>query len=241
MVRSFLLLALVLLAAPPAFSHNYLPDSGGALTSIPNIGVSRAAYRVLSGGGQVDVYEFSAKKGQEIYIQMTMPVMERFGGFFPAFLLVHLGDPPVPFADPGLERGRIVDPPEGVLDRAAPHTGAEPAAIAVEHDGSGPVVFDEIFTGTKYWTRQELTVAAPADGTYRIGVYAPDGGVGKYVLATGRAEAFGFWDILGLPAVRWRVREFCGEPLWPDALFWGVLGAAAVAGVGLGAWALLSR
>lgn len=229
--------------AGPAFPHNYLPAvPGQPVTPIEDIGASRAAYRTLTFDGQVDVYGFSARKGQEILIQMTVPLLERQRGFFPAFLLVYTGGGKAEFLDPLLRKGRIADPPHEALDRVHPHEGKEgPPAIGVEYDGSEPVVFDEIFTGTRYWTRQTLTVAAPADGTYRIGVYAPGGGTGKYVLAPGRREAFGIGDVFGLPAVRWLVREFCEEPLWPDAVLWGALAAAAALGIAFGAYALLAR
>lgn len=234
--------ALVLLASQAAYPHSYLPEpAAGAVTPIEDIGVSRAAYRTLSAPGQTDVYEFRAREGQEIYVQMTIPLLERQREFRPAFLLAFLGGGPAEFRDPNLEKGRILEPPPEVFGRAAPHPeGAEPPVLGVAYDGSEPRVFDEVFTGTRYWIRQTLTVAAPAEGTYRIAVWSPDGSAGKYVLATGRREAFGPGEIFGLPAVRWQVREFCEEPLWPDAVLWGLLAAAAAAGLVLGVLALVS-
>jgi hypothetical protein len=196
-----------LIKVTSVFAHNYLPaDPGSTFTKIPDISVSRAAYRELGRIGQVDVYEFDAKKGQEIYIQMTIPQIEALKEFAPRFDAVF---------------------PQGSDSKVPPPLG-------VAYDGSDPLPFDEPFTGTKYWIRQTLTVAAPVDGTYRIGVYAEDQQIGKYVLAPGRKEQFGIGDVFALPAVRWNVRVFCREPVWPDALFWSVLGAAAVAGIGVG-------
>ena len=221
----------VLSAVPELLAHNYLPETpGSVVTSISDVSVSRAAYRVLSQGDQVDVYEFTAKKGQELYVQMTIPYLECMQGFAPGFVLVYAGEGPAEFTSPQLQKGRIVDALSG-----------ESPAIGVEYDGSEPLVFDEPFTGTRYWIRQTLTVSAPADGVYRILVYSPRKQTGKYVLAPGRKEQFGFGDILTLPAVRWKVREFCEEPLWPDALLWTVVGAAVVGGIAFGVYKVIQR
>jgi hypothetical protein len=79
--------------------------------AIPDIGVSRAAYRTLSAPGQVDVYEFSAKKGQEIYIQMTVPLLDRERDFAPEFSLVFMGDPGTAFGDAEVIKGARGDTP----------------------------------------------------------------------------------------------------------------------------------
>jgi hypothetical protein len=226
-----------LIKVTSVFAHNYLPaDPGSTFTKIPDISVSRAAYRELGRIGQVDVYEFDAKKGQEIYIQMTIPQIEALKEFAPRFVLVYTGAEEAEFSPMSLKKGVIVDPPHEVVDAVFPQGSDSkvPPPLGVAYDGSDPLPFDEPFTGTKYWIRQTLTVAAPVDGTYRIGVYAEDQQIGKYVLAPGRKEQFGIGDVFTLPAVRWNVRVFCREPVWPDALFWSVLGAAAVAGIGVG-------
>ena len=132
-----------------------------------------------------------------------------------------------------------MDPPHVVVDNVLPHNDEqEPALIGVAYDSSSDQVFDEPFTGTRYWIRQTLTVKAPIDGTYRIGVYSPDGTKGKYVLAPGKREQFGFGDILNFPGVRMTVRQFCEQPVWPDILVLGLLGAAALGGIGIGIYAL---
>ena len=226
-----------------AFAHNYLPAvQGQAVTIIPDISVSRAAYRELRGAGAVDIYEFSAKQGQEIFIEMTVPVLDRQKGFAPSFMLVSMGEGAINFTPPEILNGVAVDPPHEVVDQVHPHEGAdsdEPQMIGVSYDGKPDTVFDEPVTGTRYWVRQSLTVRAPADGTYRIGVYAPNGESGKYVLAPGKAERFSLADIFSLPAVRHAVRQFCELPVWGDVLvdvliFAGVSAAviAAIAGGG---------
>jgi hypothetical protein len=228
--------------ATSLFGHNYLPTpSGQAVTSIPDISVSRAAYREISRKGQVDIYEFPATNGQQIYIQMTVPLLQRMRLFAPEFVLLYAGQGEVAFDGAIADKGTIVDPSHDIVDEVRGSTESghqEPAQIAVAYDGSDPVAFDEPFTGTRYWIRQTLTVNAPADGIYRIGVWSADGSLGKYVLAPGKAEKFGAADMLGLPKVRWQVRVFNEEPVWPDALFWSIVAAGALAAVGFGIYAL---
>ncbi len=199
--------------AAVAHAHNYLPQTPGQeVTLIPDISVSRAAYRELRSVDQVDIYEFHAAKGQSIYIQMTVPLIDRLSGFAPAFVLLSTDEGAVSFVSPAVEKGSLVDPPHEIVDKVLPHAAGsreEPPLLAVEYDGSAPLVFDEPFTGTRYWIRQTLTVKAPRDGTYRIGVYSPGGAAGKYVLAPGRAEKFTLADILAFGKVKKEVREFC--------------------------------
>ena len=240
-----MLVVLGVLSGHPAFAHNYLPAAqNGGVTTIADIDVSRAAYRVLGSASQVDVYEFTATKGQELYIQVTVPLLDRERGFSPGIVLLSTDTNGPSFVSPVIDKGTLIDPPHDVVDSVLPHQGdgadAEPPLLGATWDASEPVVFDEPFTGTRYWTRQTLTVKAPEDGTYRIGVYSADGATGKYVLATGQKEKFGPGDILSFPGVRLTVRSFCEVPVWPDVLAWTVLGASLLVGVGLGVYALLA-
>ncbi len=238
-----MVIVVAVVATPFISAHNYLPQTPGqTVTQIPNIDISRAAYRELAGGG-VDVYEFSARKGQQIYVQMTVPFLDREKDFAPDFALVYMGEELAQFADPALEKGSVVDPAHEVVDAISPPAGkgdhAEPPALAVRYDRGGPVVFNEPFTGTRYWIRQTVTVNAPAQGVYRLAVYSQTGAPGKYVLATGKKESFGAADIIRIPGVRIAVRRFCEVPVWPDYAVWGTLGAAALAGIGFGIYTLL--
>ena len=225
------------------YAHNFLPSPGdGIVTTIPDIGVSRAAYRTLSAPGQVDVYEFTAVKGQKIYAQMTVPYLDRESGFTPELAIVYMGDSGAPLVPQSLEKGSVLDPPHDVVDRIHPHNGVdetEPPALAVAYDGSAALVFNEPFTGTRYWIRQTVTLTAPADGAYRIGVYTRDGSTGKYVLAPGTREQFGLADLFSFPSVRIQVRDFCEVPTWPDYLVLSTLAVVAAVGLGLGVAALV--
>jgi hypothetical protein len=228
--------------SPAAFGHNYLRSAAGSdPTVIPDISVSRAAYRELTSASQVDLYEFTAKKGQELFIQMTVPLLDRLKDFAPAFVLVSTGDGQQEFPTAKVEQGTVIEAPHDVVDRVHAHAGgdgAEPPLLALQYAAETPVVFNEPFTGTRYWIRQTLTVNAPADGTYRIGVYSPNGSTGKYVLAPGKKERFGLGDLFTFPSVRMSVRAFCEQPIWPDIVVWSVLGAAVATWIGLGVFAL---
>jgi hypothetical protein len=172
---------------------------------------------------------------------MTVPLLDRQRNFSPELALISTGESAAAFGDPAVEKGSLVDPPHDVVDRIHSHQGTddeEPSALAVAYDGGEPLAFNEPFTGTRYWIRQTLTVTAPADGTYRIGVYTRDGSTGKYVLAPGKREQFGARDILSLPSVRLSVRSFCEAPVWPDYLVMAALGAIILGAIGAGALGL---
>jgi hypothetical protein len=231
LVASFLAATTV----PTLFAHSFLPPTAGqAITIIPDISVSRAAYRTISTSTQVDVYEFTAKKGQEIYIQVTVPVLGRQASFAPSLAVVSIGADNAAFDVSAIGAGVVIDPPHDVVDAIFPHGGddtVELPLVGVAFDNSPAVVFDEPVTGTRYWIRQTVTVAAPADGAYRIGIWSPDGAQGKYVLAPGQREAFGIGDILTLPSVRFQVRQFCEQPVWGDIVVESVLVIGAAVGV----------
>jgi hypothetical protein len=225
-----IVLALVFLFAPASlWSHNYLPEPpGGGPTTIPDIAVSRAAYRQLQEHGQVHEYLFTAEAGQEIFVQLNVPALPRYKAFAPAMALI-CEDGSFLAASPRLANGvRAIGVPEHIS--GGPASWRPEQRLAVVFRGKEET-FHEPFTGTLYLVRQELSVLAPAGGAYRLYVYDPAGGVGKYVLAPGRLERFSFLDVLGLPATRIRVRRFMERPVWGDYVFWSILGAAAVGGI----------
>ena len=230
-------LGLLACAAGVGYTHNYLPEAEdpGAPTAIPSIEVSHASYRELTSADQVDVYEFQAEAGQSIYVQITIPLFERLQEFAPVVAL----SPSGPVTE-GMElsQARLLGPgdlPHAVLDVVDADN-----ILVVGSDGTKEA-FHESFTGTDYWIRQTLSVPASAPGTYRLYVFSPEGGTGKYVLATGRAERFSFGDVLGLPGVRITVRRYMEQPVVGDYVFWTVLAAviagSAVAGI---AWAVVT-
>lgn len=193
--------------AMPAAAHNYLATpKPGEEAIIPEIVVSRAAYRVLAESGEVDRYRFDARAGTPVYIQMTIPRIARFADFAPTFVVV---SDATDFANVSIARvadGIVrIDDPE---IREHLRLDASQHFLSVDSDGSAPTPFHEPFTGTDYWERQSILFTAPATGRYEIEVFDHEGKLGKYVLATGREERFGWSDIVALPRVRAVVRAF---------------------------------
>lgn len=205
-VAAILLLAIGIPAG--AAAHNFLPPpkSPGAVTVIPNISVSRAAYRELTPAYPVDWYRFSAKAGEAIFIQMTIPQIARFAGYSPSFAVVSSSSDWYGVTPQILQRATVElgDPTVRRLLRLAPGEHA----LTVDSNGAPPQAFHEPFTETNYWIKQTIRFTAPVSGSYEIAVFDRGGSPGKYVLATGEKERFTLRDIVHLPKVRRIVRRF---------------------------------
>ncbi len=189
-------------------AHNYLPPPSvpGATTHIPNIIDSRAAYRELTPSYPIDRYEFQAKRGEPIYVQMTIPHIARLKTFDPSFALIVKSASWNAAVPSLLERGTFsVDDPSV---RALLHLSSVQHALTVEGNGSPPRAFHEPFTDTNYRLKQTIRIPAPVTGTYEIAVFDRAGATGKYVLATGEKERFTLKEIFHLPKVRKIVRKF---------------------------------
>lgn len=182
--------------------------------------ISWAVYAQLSDAGEVNYYRFEGTRGARVQIEMLVPRSEsaRAFGFDVALIGKGFDVARVPFP---LEAG------EGAI--VAPDSG--------HADARG---FDEHITQTSYWYRQSLRAQLPANGTYWIAVYDPRGRTGKYVLAIGEREVWGAEDIVQMPSIVARVRDFAGLgsieiPLIPIGL--GIAVLVIVARIG----ALLRR
>lgn len=181
--------------------------------------ISWAVYAQLSDAGEVNYYRFEGKRGARVRIETLVPHNDaaRAFGFDVALIGKGFEVTRVPFA---LEEG------EGVI--VAPDSGHDEARV-----------FDEHFTQTSYWQRQGLRAELPADGTYWIAVYDPRGRTGKYVLAIGEREVWGAEDIVQMPSIVARVREFAGLgnieiPFMPMGL--GIVVLAILARLGALLW-----
>ncbi|MCA1553346.1 MAG: hypothetical protein LC737_03115, partial [Chloroflexi bacterium] len=133
--------------------------------------------------------QFEGKQGQRIAISTLVPKIAALREFGVAVALVGRGfgkADALPFA---LSDG------EGVL-------------LAPDDAHAADDLFDEPFTGTTYWNRQKLNATLPQDGTYTVAVFNARGEVGKYVLAIGEREKFGWRDVLDFPRTRATVREW---------------------------------
>jgi len=152
-------------------------------------------------------------------LSLGVPVIDRLGSLRPALVVV----------GPGL--------PE--VDAGFPIPAGLGARVLKTDNVTAPERFHEPFTGTDSWTLGEWSVDLPEAGRYDVVAYVPSGGAGKLWVALGEREAFGAADILMLPetvrAVR-RFHEVGGNPVWLNALVYGVVALAA-----LGLWCATAR
>lgn len=185
-----LLLTLVLCSA--ASAHRLVPNDGShpdAETAlfIEDVSISQLVlHEVTEDGPQVWI-SFMGREGEEVYLQLGMPVIDRLEDYRPAVALL---GPGLPEVKPPFE---VPDGLGGLLFPSKPQA---------------PEYFYEPFTGTESMILLEQTVTLPADGQCFVVGYHPDGQPGKLWVSVGRREAFGLQDILGMPAVVREVRTF---------------------------------
>lgn len=154
---------------------------------IDNHQISYAMYGELEGKNDVDFYEFEAKEGQNFYIEMLVPKIKLNKDFEPNFVIISKqikNKDIVPF-----------DIPEGY------------GAINVPYPQNYTNEFFEKFTQTTYLRAQSISGTIEKDGTYIVGVYSTSKG-GKYTLAIGKKEDFGFKDILTFPYIYLKIKYF---------------------------------
>lgn len=180
------------LAHQPFFEEKDIPPDHPWEIADPT--VSTAVYATLDSPSDVDVFAFDGRAGQEVYLSIVIPQIPGQEEFAPTMALIGRGLPegrdgwPATVSWAEGEGAEVIPPPEGA-----------------------PSTFFEPFTRTSYWERQERTVLLPADGSYRVVVWHPRGGVGRYVFTVGRAERLG-----GDPAFMAKLRRYwtpVGAPL----------------------------
>lgn len=206
----------------PLFKSGDISTPGRALT-IPDPAVSWAVYASLDHVGEVDYYTFQAKASFPLYAQITIPAINGLQQYGPTLALIGPGLPAPTGATP-------FTPPSGggVYIQPTANLGTADA-------------FYEPFTQTNYWNRQTLQHSLPASGTYYLAVYTGASAgvkIGKYVLAVGQREEFGFSDLLAFPGEYIHVRQFAevGFPAW----FWVAL-VVLLALVALIVWRIAVR
>lgn len=197
-------MVLALALPSPADAHRPIDPASDGPTTIPDLEVSYAFYRVLD-AGEVHRYRFEGRAGQELYAGITVPQIAGLEGYGVTLAVTGPGLP-------DLEEER---------------------AWVVPSEESG--TFYEPFTQTRYRERQRISRPLPADGTYELVVWHPDGEAGRYVLDTGREERFGLLDVFLFPVWWVETNAYFGHWLRITA----VLGAAA--GLIVAAWKLGTR
>jgi hypothetical protein len=169
--------------------------------------ISTALYATLESAQDVDYYTFQGESGQTILLALTIPQIEGQDLFAPTMVLM----------GPGL--------PEADLPRQVNHSRGSGALVLTPVTGPAPTFF-EPFSRTAYWDRQEERVSLPADGTYTVAVWHPEGEVGRYVFVVGDRELPG-----GDPAFALKMRTYwtpIGTPTRPLQIWW-----PAIAGLGV--------
>jgi len=195
--------AILFASVPAALAHRPVWDIDGAeVIEIENLSTSFAFYRDLAVSTQVDVYTFEAEAGADFHAAINIPAIRGLEDYEVTMALVGPGLPEVDHDVLPTEH------PEGL--------GALIFPSEVSED------FFEPFTQTNYWGRQSVDMALPESGAYYLLVWNEEGEMGKYVLATGRAEVFAPGDILRFPVWWVRVHAFFGHTPY-------IVGGAALA------------
>jgi hypothetical protein len=140
--------------------------------------ISTAVYATLATREDVDYFTFEGRDGQDVLLEMTIPRIEGQQDFAPMMALI----------GPGLSAAELPD-----------------RVVVMEGDGvllvpppeGEPTVFDEPFSGTSYWERQETRVVLPETATYVVAVWHSLGRVGRYTFVIGDVERIG-GQLIGL-------------------------------------------
>lgn len=187
---------ILLTSATAVWAHKPIfvePSSNAArenAAKISNADVSWAIYAQLSKVGEVNYYTFEGVRGARVKIDLSVPRIESERDFGVAVALIGTG---------------LSDNAAGVP--IALNAG-EGTIMAPDHLHDPTRIFHEPFTQTSYWMRQSLVAQLSQDGTYTIAVWNPRGQTGKYVVAIGDREEFGFADLLDFPRVWIKVHSF---------------------------------
>jgi len=209
-----ILVSLAVLTASSALAHRPIfptepPTSPDTAAVILRPQVSQVIYHEIAEGSEQVWLTFAGEEGQEIFLQIGIPVIERLEGYRPIMAIVGPGlpDTEVPFALP---------PACGIL------------AFGTEEIAE-PRFFAEKFTGTDSWILREETVALPQSGTYYLVAWVPGNAPGKLWLSIGQEEVFGISDLGRMRGWTRKVRHFHEvEGTWPKLQRLAVGGLAAV-------------
>lgn len=185
----FLLLAL---ACAPAAAHKpVIVDGGPSSFENPYVlddpEVSQVGYHEARDGARELWFAFDLRAGDSVLLEAGVPFIERFAMLRPG----------IAFIGPGLPQVQTPFPiPEGY------------GGFVFRYDDAAPDLFDEAFTGTLSWIWPRERPAAAESGVHYAVGFLPSGEDGKFWIAVGEREEFGFSDILRLPRIVLQVRAF---------------------------------
>lgn len=193
MKTPLLVAALAVLAfCPAAWAHRPIEDDGSHVSPESAIVVddpflSQVVYHEVNAGAEQIWLTFDAKSGDQVYLQLGVPLLDRLEEYHPVMVLT----------GPGLP---IIAAPVDLPDDAG--------AIVLDSAALDPETFYEPFTGTSSWIYSGEEYAIPETGKFYVAVAAESGDGGKVWLAIGRREEFGLQDLLTYPATLADVRAF---------------------------------
>lgn len=191
-LRVFGITAAALVFCSGAAAHWLVPDDGShtsAATAIflDDVELSQVAYHEVRAESNELWLAFDAPADGDVYWQLGIPRIAGLEDYRPAVVVLGPGLPEVdvPF-----------DVPEGL------------GGLAFDTAGLPGEPFNEPFTGTRSWIVRTEDVVLEEPGRHYIVAYHPDGTPGKFWLAVGRREEFGFSDVVSYEDTLEVVRKF---------------------------------
>lgn len=170
-----LLLAIVFSIFIPAVAHQPFFEDKDSTAANPGLikdaTISTAVYATLEAPTDVDYYSFEGRKGETVFLSITIPQIAGQENFAPTMALMGQGLPSSNLPD-RVERPRNY----GSLILSAP---------------ANATAFFEPFSRTSYWTRQEQNVTLPENSSYLVAIWDDKGEVGRYVFVIGNEEVPG--------------------------------------------------
>ena len=204
-----------------ALAHKPLEPAGtGGLNSniqsalaIPNPKISWAVYQSLDSENPALFYRFDARKGDDLYVQLSVPQLPGLQDFNPKLALV----------GPGVSESIVTEARRASVS-ANPSlvspTGDDSSIITLSYGSSNnnnsnnnpapnesQTIFYEPFTQTSYFQKQEFRAGLPQDGRYYLVVYVSGPqelkGSSKFTLAVGEIEDFQPLDFVTTLPLAW--------------------------------------
>jgi hypothetical protein len=171
---------------------------------IPDPRISWAIYQNLNSETPALFYEFYAHKSQQVFVQLSVPQLRDLQNYNPrvaiigpdvsASMIVQSESTSISDNDPNFP---VVAAPPPSSSPSSSHNTHDDKMISLSYkagDTFTPQVFNEPFTQTSYWKKQEFIAQIPSEGQYFVVVYVstPEElrGNSKFTLAVGQIEDF---------------------------------------------------
>jgi hypothetical protein len=213
---------LVLLFIPEIMAHAPLGsgdnESLATAATIPEPLKSWALYSQLHEGGEAQYYKFNITQGQRIHIMLYKSRRSEEATFSPSFVLMGASL---------VEQGTIPSYVQKPADAKLFEVQGQQAAAATY----------EPFSPSSFYSMADLTIDAPASGTYYIAVFEPTEG-GHYGLAVGDSESYTIDEWILIPLNLLSIYQWEGQSL---ALILAPMIATLAIGVGFSMWKIGKR